>query len=99
MRPLAAGGPAGLGLEVARHRAALGDQVVITGTEASRTAAVATSLGSGVDGIPLDLSRPHTIGAALAEVGDVDRLVLAAIERDTNSGAAYRIHNTLRAAN
>ena len=47
-------------------------------------------------GIGFDLAAPHTIGAALADVGPVDHLVLAAIERDTNKVQDYDIESALR---
>lgn len=98
MRTLVIGGTAGMGLEVARHRAARGDDVVLTGRDATRAKDVAASVGTSARGIPLDLSRPHAIGEALADVGAVDRLVLAAIERDTNTIADYDIDRATQLA-
>lgn len=98
MRTLVVGGTGGLGLEIARARAARGDEVVLTAREADRAGEAAAVVGAGARGISLDLSRPHGIGAALADVGEVDRLVLAAIERDDNSVADYDIDNALRLA-
>ena len=98
MRTLVIGGTAGMGLEVARHRATRGDDVVLTGRDAARAKDVAASVGTSARGIPLDLSRPHGIGEALADVGAVDRLVLAAIERDVNTIADYDIERATRLA-
>jgi len=98
MRTLVIGGTAGLGLEVARHRTARGDDVVLTGRDAGRAKDVAASVGATARGIPLDLSQPHAIGEALADVGTVDRLVLAAIERDANTVADYDIERATRLA-
>ena len=98
MRTVIIGGTAGLGLEIARHRAAGGDDVVITGRGHARTQEVAASVGASVRGIPLELSEPHTLAAALADVGEVDRLVLSAIDRDANSVGDYDIDAALRLA-
>jgi NAD(P)-dependent dehydrogenase (short-subunit alcohol dehydrogenase family) len=98
MRTLVVGGTAGMGLEVARRRAARGDEVVLTGRDATRAEEVAASVGASARGIPLDLSRPHAVGQALADVGTVDRLVLAAIERDANTIADYDIDRATRLA-
>jgi NAD(P)-dependent dehydrogenase (short-subunit alcohol dehydrogenase family) len=85
------GGTSGLGREVAAHYAAAGRDVVLTGTNADRAAAVAAEIGSGARGLPLDLSQPETIAAGLAEVGPIDHLVLAAIARDHNTTADYSL--------
>lgn len=98
MRTVVVGGTSGLGLEVARHRAAIGDEVVLTGREPARATEVAASIGESVRGIPLELAEPHAIGEALADVGPVDRLVLAAIDRDANSIADYDIDRATRLA-
>jgi NAD(P)-dependent dehydrogenase (short-subunit alcohol dehydrogenase family) len=98
MRTLVIGGTSGMGLEVVRHRAARGDEVVLTGRDATRAKEVAASVGASARGIPLDLSRPHSIGDALADLGSVDRLVLAAIERDANTVADYDIDRATRLA-
>lgn len=98
MRTVVIGGTSGLGLEVARHRAAIGDDVVLTGRAPARVEEVAASVGESVRGIPLELGEPHAIGAALADVGTVDRLVLAAIDRDANTIADYDIDRATRLA-
>lgn len=85
------GGTAGLGLEVARHYAALGREVVLTGRDPSRAAKVASEIGPSVRGLGFDVSAPDSIAPALADVGAVDRLVLAAIERDANTVDGYDI--------
>lgn len=85
------GGTAGLGLEVARHYAARGNEVVLTGRDAARAAKVASEVGPSVRGLGFDVSMPETIAPALADVGAVDRLVLAAIERDSNTVDGYDI--------
>jgi NAD(P)-dependent dehydrogenase (short-subunit alcohol dehydrogenase family) len=98
MRTVIVGGTAGLGLEIARHRAARGDEVVLTGRGASRCEEVGTSIGPSVRGIPLELSEPHSIAGSPAGIESVDRLVLAAIERDANSVGDYDIDAALRLA-
>ena len=88
---LIVGGTAGLGREVAAHYAERGDQVIVTGRDADRASAVAAEIGEHVTGLGFDLSRPETIGAALADVGPVSRLVMAAIARDSNPVRSYDI--------
>ncbi len=88
---LIVGGTAGLGREVATHYAERGDRVIVTGRDAGRASAVAAEIGEHVTGLGFDLSRPETIGAALADVGPVSRLVMAAIARDNNPVRGYDI--------
>jgi NAD(P)-dependent dehydrogenase (short-subunit alcohol dehydrogenase family) len=98
MRTVVIGGTSGLGLEVARARAARGDDVVLTGRDLSRAESIAASAGSGVTGLAVDLNDCQGLAAALASVGHVDRLVVAAIERDQNSVADYDIERATRLA-
>jgi NAD(P)-dependent dehydrogenase (short-subunit alcohol dehydrogenase family) len=98
MRTVVIGGTAGIGLEVARARLARGDDVVLTGRDPGRTGEVAASLGTRATAVALDLSEPDTIAAALQDVGQVDRLVISAIERDANSVADYAIDRATRLA-
>ncbi len=88
---LIVGGTAGLGREVAAHYAERGDRVIVTGRDPDRASAVAAEIGEHVTGLGFDLSRPETIGAALADVGPVSRLVMAAIARDNNPVRGYDI--------
>lgn len=83
------GGTGGVGREVARHYAERGEQVVITGRDPQRSAAIASELGAV--GIGFDLARPELIAEALRGVGGVSRLVLAAIARDNNPVRSYSI--------
>lgn len=92
------GGTSGIGLEVARARAERGDEVVLTGRDAGRAAEVAASVGASASGIALDLNDPHGLAGALADVGEVDRLVVAAIERDQNTIADYDLDRATRLA-
>jgi NAD(P)-dependent dehydrogenase (short-subunit alcohol dehydrogenase family) len=85
------GGTAGLGLEIARHYAAVGREVVLTGRDASRAAKIASEVGPTARGLGFDISLPDTIAPALFGVGPVDRLVLAAIERDANTVDGYDV--------
>jgi NAD(P)-dependent dehydrogenase (short-subunit alcohol dehydrogenase family) len=96
MRTVVVGGTTGIGLEIARHRAGRGDEVVLTGRDAARATEAAASVAESARGIPLELAEPHGVAAALADVGDVDRLVLSAIDRDANTVADYDIDEALR---
>jgi NAD(P)-dependent dehydrogenase (short-subunit alcohol dehydrogenase family) len=98
MRTVVIGGTSGIGLEVARTRAALGDEVVLTGRDPDRAAEVAESVGASVSGIALDLNETHGLADALAGVGEVDRLVVAAIERDQNTIADYDVDRATKLA-
>jgi NAD(P)-dependent dehydrogenase (short-subunit alcohol dehydrogenase family) len=90
------GGTQGLGRELAQAYADEGREVVVTGRDQSRAEEAAKEVGGRTRGIGFDLAEPHTIAAALADVGAVDHLVLAAIERDSNSIAEYDIQGALR---
>jgi NAD(P)-dependent dehydrogenase (short-subunit alcohol dehydrogenase family) len=85
---LIVGGTSGLGLEIARYFAEAGDRVTLTGRDAHRAVAVAGEIGGDTTGIALHLAEPHGIAAALAGIDVVDKLVLAAIDRDVNTRIA-----------
>jgi NAD(P)-dependent dehydrogenase (short-subunit alcohol dehydrogenase family) len=94
MSVVVVGGSAGIGLEVARFFADLGEDVVLTSRDAGRAERVAKEVGAR--GLALDLAEPQTIADALAGVESVDHLVLAAIERDHNTAAEYAIERAVR---
>ncbi len=90
------GGTSGIGREIAQYFADSGDRVTLTGRDAARAAAVAKEIGGGTTGIAIDLAVPKDIGPALAGVGAVDDLVLAAAERDANTVSDYDIDRALQ---
>lgn len=94
------GGTAGIGLEVARHYAAAGRSVVLTGRDLARAEAVAKEVGGSARGAAVDLSDPHGIAAglehALADGGPVSHVVLAGIERDANTVTDYDVDRAIR---
>jgi NAD(P)-dependent dehydrogenase (short-subunit alcohol dehydrogenase family) len=90
------GGTAGIGKEVARLFADRGREVVLSSRDAGRAKAVAAELGGRASGIGLELARPEELAGQLAEVGRVDHLVLAAIERDENAVGDYDIPRATR---
>lgn len=92
------GGSSGLGKEVARHYAALGREVVISSRDAGRATEAAAEIGGSTTGIALDLAEPEQIATALAGVGSVQRLVVAGVERDTNSVRDYQLEGARRLA-
>jgi NAD(P)-dependent dehydrogenase (short-subunit alcohol dehydrogenase family) len=69
--------------------------VVVTSRDAGRATAAAQEVGGACRGLSLDLSRPHEIAAALAEVNDVERLALVAVDRDENRVSDYNIDGAL----
>lgn len=90
------GGTRAIGLEICRHFADAGDEVVLTGRDPESVQAAVDQLGGRVSGVSFDLSEPISIAPALADVGPVRRLVLAAIDRDANSVADYDIRRAIR---
>jgi NAD(P)-dependent dehydrogenase (short-subunit alcohol dehydrogenase family) len=94
------GGTSGIGRAVAQRAAERGDEVVVTGRDPDRTATVAKELGGTVGGtvrgIALDISEPASIADALAGLGSVDHLVVAAIERDQNTATDYDVTRAIR---
>jgi NAD(P)-dependent dehydrogenase (short-subunit alcohol dehydrogenase family) len=90
------GGTRGLGRELAQFYAGRGRDVVISGRDAASAQACAAEIGGSTRGIGLDLAEPSTIAEKLAEIGEVEFLVLAAIERDTNTVKDYDIAAAMR---
>ncbi|HET6583616.1 MAG TPA: SDR family oxidoreductase [Nannocystaceae bacterium] len=90
------GGTVGLGRELAQAYVDDGREVVVTGREQGRAESAASEIGASARGVGFDLAAPHTIAAALEDVGAVDHLVLAAIERDVNKVQEYDIDAALR---
>ena len=90
------GGTQGLGRELAQSYADEGRDVIVTGRDQSRAEIAAREIGGNTRGIGFDLAEPHGIADSLGEVGEVDHLVLAAIERDVNKVHEYDIEAALR---
>jgi NAD(P)-dependent dehydrogenase (short-subunit alcohol dehydrogenase family) len=89
------GGTSGLGREMAPHYAGVGREVVISGRDAERASSIANEIGGRTHGIGLDLARPSEIAGALADVGPVAYLVIAAIDRDENRVREYDVERAL----
>jgi NAD(P)-dependent dehydrogenase (short-subunit alcohol dehydrogenase family) len=90
------GGTRAIGQEIARHYASKGDTVVLTGQDPANVAAAVAEVGGATTGLAFDLSQPTSIAPALADVGPVRRLVLAAIDRDQNTVADYDLVRAIR---
>jgi len=88
------GGTRGIGLELVRHYADAGREVVLHGRSETVADAVAEA-GGNSRGLTFDLADPHSIPAALSDVGAVDRLALVAIDRDENTIADYDIDKAI----
>ena len=93
---LVVGGTHGLGRDLAQRYADDGRRVIVTGRDAERAEKAAAEIGGETGGRAFDLSEPTTISAALADVGSVDRLVLAALQRDLNTVKDYDIEAAIK---
>ena len=90
------GGTRAIGLEIVRHFVEGGREVILTGRDPESVADAVDALGGRARGVTFDLAEPYTIAPALAGVGPVQYLVLAAIDRDSNSVKEYDIARAMR---
>ena len=54
----------------------------MAGRDGARAKSVAAEVGGDMRGIAVDLSEPEQIADAVAEIDEVDHIVLSAISRD-----------------
>lgn len=92
------GGSSGLGLEVARHYAQQGRDVVVTSRDTGRADAAAKEVGGSTTGLALDLLQTDQIAERLSGIGPVAHLVISAIERDENTVRDYNIERATKLA-
>jgi NAD(P)-dependent dehydrogenase (short-subunit alcohol dehydrogenase family) len=90
------GGTRAMGLEIVKHYATAGREVVLTGRDPEAVSTAAAEIGGLTRGIVFDLSEPESIAPALRSLGPVRHLVLAAIDRDANSVREYDIARALQ---
>ncbi|HET9520826.1 MAG TPA: SDR family oxidoreductase [Candidatus Limnocylindrales bacterium] len=90
------GGTRAIGLEIVRHYLDAGDEVVLTGRDPEHVEAAVAEMGGRPTGVTFDLAEPASIAAAIAGVGPVRRLVLAAIDRDQNNLREYDVAKAIR---
>jgi NAD(P)-dependent dehydrogenase (short-subunit alcohol dehydrogenase family) len=90
------GGTRGLGREVAQFYADQGREVVVTGRDAASAETCAAEIGGSTRGVGVDLAEPQSIATKLADLGEVEFLVLAAIDRDVNTVKDYDIAAAMR---
>jgi NAD(P)-dependent dehydrogenase (short-subunit alcohol dehydrogenase family) len=95
-RVLIVGGTGGIGLALAERYASLGSEVILTSRSAERAEAAAAEIGGNTRGIALDIAEPEKIAGMLADVGEIDRLLIVAVERDHNSVRDYDIAKARR---
>jgi NAD(P)-dependent dehydrogenase (short-subunit alcohol dehydrogenase family) len=88
------GGTSGIGRQVAKVLVDRGEDVVITGRDKARTQAVAAEIGGRA--LAMDLTHPEEIAGRLADIGQVNHLVIAAIDRDENTVRKYDIARATR---
>jgi len=89
------GGTSEIGKRLAKHYADMGGKVVVTSRDAGRAKSAAEEVGGNCIGLSLDLSKPHDIAGVLADVDDVEHVVLVAVDRDENSVNDYNIDGAI----
>lgn len=98
------GGTAGIGRRLAERLAGEGMKVTIAGRDARRAADVADEIaadaveGADVMGLKADLSRPDSLAESLGRIDALDHLVLAGVNRDSNTIKAFNIPGALELA-
>jgi NAD(P)-dependent dehydrogenase (short-subunit alcohol dehydrogenase family) len=90
------GGTRAIGFELVRHFLDRGDEVWLTGQSRDSVDQAHEASGGRARRAAFDLADPSSIAPALAEVGSVKHLVLAAIDRDANSVREYDIARAIR---
>ena len=90
------GGTSGIGKEIVKSLAAKGMTVYLSGRTTETAHQTANEIGQGTVGIAVDLSQPDSIANSLADIEQVDYLVIPAIERDANTIADYNIARATR---
>jgi len=90
------GGTCELGKQLAKHYADKGHRVVVTSRDLGRAQVTAKEIGGDCVGIAADLSQPHQIAPALANVDDVLHLALVALHRDENKVREYNIDEAIK---
>jgi NAD(P)-dependent dehydrogenase (short-subunit alcohol dehydrogenase family) len=96
-RALIVGATSGIGRRIAHVLASRGEEAVVTGRDQARADVAAAEIVGQHRGLALDLTRPEEIAGRLANVGAINHLVLAAVERDRNSVRSYDIERAIRA--
>jgi NAD(P)-dependent dehydrogenase (short-subunit alcohol dehydrogenase family) len=95
---LIVGGTGGIGRALAERYSSLESEVILTSRSAERAEATAKEIGGNVRGIALDIAEPEGIAESLADVGgEIDRLLIVAIERDYNTVRDYDLEKARRA--
>src|SRR5919197_473495 len=89
------GGTRAIGFEIVKHYVQAGRKVILTGRDRAHVDEAARAAGGNVRGLVFDLARPEEIAPALADVGPVRHLVLAAIDRDNNRVSDYQIDRAM----
>ena len=90
------GGTCELGKHLAQHYANTGHRVVVTSRDLGRAQVTAKEIGGDCVGFSVDLSMPHQIAPALAEVDNVLHLALVALHRDNNKVREYNIDEAIK---
>jgi NAD(P)-dependent dehydrogenase (short-subunit alcohol dehydrogenase family) len=91
------GGSSGLGRFIAQRFADRGEEVIITSRDKARAETVAAEIGGRTRGLALDLSAPQTIAGSLAEVGEVDHLLITATSQTPNTLRDFNVDEAIRA--
>ena len=92
------GGTSGIGLAIAQSAHKLGRQVTITGRGSERAAEIASSIGSDVAALPVDLEDSATIRAAFVDGPPIDHLVITPIHRLATSVKSFDAQEARRLA-
>ena len=95
---LIVGGTRGLGRHLAESFAARDRRVVISGRDRRSAQSVAQEIGGATTAVALDLTEPAQIAPALEGIGTVDHVVLAAIDRDSNTVREYDLERAIALA-
>ncbi|WP_194918954.1 SDR family NAD(P)-dependent oxidoreductase [Catenulispora rubra] len=90
------GGTGGLGQVIAQRLADRGDDLVITSRDLARAEEAAGNIKGAARGLAVDLSEPASIVEALADVEEVDNLVIAGIEQTPNTLASFDVEAAVR---